>query len=155
MWMCSLIFAKQRFIQDKILSGSQMLGVTSLWPTHSLMNTYLGPPLCLRLLLCQVEPLLKVQNPPSLVAPSSAYGMCTKLAAVKIIQLRNASDTVVNDPNWKTRQETQIFSVLGAEGWIPCATGGGLAGTWPTFTTNSLYSQVCYQGHKTMSPLLQ
>lgn len=31
--------------------------------------------------------------------PSSASGMCTKLAAVRIIQLRNESDTAVNDPN--------------------------------------------------------
>lgn len=36
---------------------------------------------------------------PALRLSGSAYGMCTKLAAVKIIQLRNESDTAVNDPN--------------------------------------------------------
>lgn len=136
-------FCEQRFIQDKSLCGSQIFGVTFLWPTHSLTNPCLGLSLCLRLLLCQVEPLLGFRILPSLVAPSSAHGMCTKLAAVKIIPFKNASDTAGNDSNWKTREETQeLFS---SRGWglnTLCYRWRLGQGHLPTFTTNSLYSQV-------------
>ena len=147
-WMCSPI-CKQRFIQDKNEHGSQMLGMTLLWPTSSPTNTYLGSPLCrshrgAEVLPCQVEPLLGLQYPFQLRGSPAQPMVCvpnwqlSKLFSLEMNQTRQLITQIE-----KQGKKHKIFSVTRVEDWLPCATGGGLGRqSLPTFNANGLYSEV-------------